>query len=554
MSDLIGKTLGPYRILEQIGVGGMATVYRAYQPSVDRDVAIKVLPHYLSEDRQFAERFQREAHAIARLEHAHILPVHDYGECDGVTYIAMRYVHAGTLKDRMAKGPLPLDEINRLISQIGSALDYAHAQGVIHRDVKPSNVLIDEQGNTYLTDFGLARMLEASQQLTASGVGLGTPAYMSPEQGQGIKVDHRSDIYSLGVMLYEMVTGRVPYEAETPMAVVLKHITGPLPLPRAVAPNVPEAIEKVILRAMAKDPAYRFQSACNLVQALNQAVRKVSPPEPAQPGSASRSARSALVPIASWGWIIVSAIGLVGLALGTMLWLGRGPERQVAAASPTLASTFAPSATLVVAVLAPTTPTPTSTPTAPPTVTPTPTVRPTRTPTPQPAWVTDFAEPILAAIANRQPDFQDDFSSRAGGWTRSDSCAEWKLKYVDGEMVVSACHVSREMWYTDFVIEMDARFLPGSSTDTENQWRFHYRQNGTNYFFGIKYSGNVLVGFEELGSPSKYTNIPDAARAGLDVNHVLVIAKDQSVALFINDRPVYYSVLPPRWKNGGMMW
>jgi Tol biopolymer transport system component/predicted Ser/Thr protein kinase len=283
MSDLIGKTLGPYRILEQIGVGGMATVYRAYQPSMDRDVAIKVLPHYLSEDKQFAERFQREAHAIAKLEHPHILPVHDYGECDGVTYIAMRYVQAGTLKELMSKGRLSLDEINRLIGQIGSALDYAHSQGVIHRDIKPSNVLIDPQGNTYLTDFGLARMLEASQQLTASGVGLGTPAYMSPEQGQGIKVDHRSDIYSLGVMLYEMATGRVPYEAETPMAVVLKHITEPLPLPRAVAPNVPEVIEKVILRAMAKDPAHRFQSACDLVQALNQAVRKASPPEPAQP-------------------------------------------------------------------------------------------------------------------------------------------------------------------------------------------------------------------------------------------------------------------------------
>lgn len=283
MSDLIGKTFGPYRILEQIGVGGMATVYRAYQPSMDRDVAIKVLPHYLSEDKQFAERFQREAHAIAKLEHPHILPVHDYGEADGVTYIAMRYVQAGTLKELMSKERLSLDEINRLLGQIGSALDYAHSQGVIHRDIKPSNVLIDPQGNTYLTDFGLARMLEASQQLTASGVGLGTPAYMSPEQGQGIKVDHRSDLYSLGVMLYEMVTGRVPYQAETPMAVVLKHITDPLPLPRAVAPDVPEVIEKVILRAMAKDPAHRFQSANDLVQALNQAVRKVSPPEPAGP-------------------------------------------------------------------------------------------------------------------------------------------------------------------------------------------------------------------------------------------------------------------------------
>src|SRR3990172_5104589 len=155
MTDLIGTTLGQYRILEQIGVGGMATIYKAYQPSMDRYVAVKVLPHYLSKDEQFTKRFQREARAIAKLEHAHILPVHDYGEADGITYIAMRHVDAGTLKQRMAKGSLPLDEIDRIIGQVGSALDYAHRIGVIHRDVKPSNVLIDAQGNTYLTDFGL---------------------------------------------------------------------------------------------------------------------------------------------------------------------------------------------------------------------------------------------------------------------------------------------------------------------------------------------------------------------------------------------------------------
>ncbi len=283
MSDLIGKTLGPYRILEQIGVGGMATVYKAYQPSMDRDVAIKILPHYLSQDAEFAKRFQREARAIAKLEHAHILPVYDYGEHDQITYIAMRYVQAGTLKERIARGPLPLDEINRLIGQIGGALDYAHRMGVIHRDVKPGNVLVDAQGDTYLTDFGLARMMEATQQLTASGVGLGTPAYMSPEQGQGVKVDHRSDIYSLGVILFEMVTGHVPFEAETPMAVVLKHITDPLPLPRAIAPDVPEAVERVILKALAKNPTDRFQTAGEMAQALAVAVRKASTEPAGQP-------------------------------------------------------------------------------------------------------------------------------------------------------------------------------------------------------------------------------------------------------------------------------
>ncbi len=272
MFQLTGKTIGSYRVLEQIGVGGMAMVYKAYHPGMDRYVAIKVLPPHLSQDPDFLKRFQREARAIAKLEHAHILPVHDYGEYEGITYLAMRYVEAGTLKDRITAKRFSLDEINRIISQIGGALDYAHRMGVIHRDVKPGNVLVDEQGDTYLTDFGLARMMEPTEKLTASGVGLGTPAYMSPEQGQGDKVDHRSDIYSLGVILYEMVTGHVPYEAETPMAIVLKHINDELPLPRTIAPSVPPSIERVILKALAKAPSDRYQTAGELVQALVKAT------------------------------------------------------------------------------------------------------------------------------------------------------------------------------------------------------------------------------------------------------------------------------------------
>ena len=286
MFDLIGKTIGPYRIIEQIGIGGMAMVYKAYQPNMDRYVAIKVLPSHLSNDSEFAKRFQREARAIARLEHAHILPVHDYGEYEGVTFIVMRYIKAGTLKERMAAKPLSLDEAHHIINQIGGALDYAHRMGVIHRDVKPGNVLMDDQGDTYLTDFGLARMMEPTQQLTASGVGLGTPAYMSPEQGQGVKVDHRSDIYSLGVILFEMIMGRVPYEAETPMAIVLKHITAELPLPHTINASIPESVERVILRVLAKDPADRYQTAGEMVQALAAAVRSAMAEPAGQPMTA----------------------------------------------------------------------------------------------------------------------------------------------------------------------------------------------------------------------------------------------------------------------------
>jgi ligand-binding sensor domain-containing protein len=276
MQEYIGKTLGPYQILEQVGQGGMATVFRAYQPSMDRYVAVKILPRHLSEDKSFVGRFSQEARTLARLQHPHILPVHDYGEEDGLTYLVMRYVQAGTLKDLIARqGPLPLDDAARILEQVGRALDYAHSQGVLHRDIKPSNVLVDERGDTFLTDFGIAKLVAETAQFTASGAIIGTPAYMAPEQGMAEPVDHRCDIYALGVVLYELVTGRVPYEAETPLAVMLKHINDPLPLPRQLRPGLPEAVERVILKAMAKSPDDRFQSAREMIEALRTAVAEV---------------------------------------------------------------------------------------------------------------------------------------------------------------------------------------------------------------------------------------------------------------------------------------
>jgi ligand-binding sensor domain-containing protein/tRNA A-37 threonylcarbamoyl transferase component Bud32 len=273
VGNLTGQNLGPYRILEQIGLGGMATVYRAYQPSMDRQVAVKVLPAHFMQDPTFVERFEREAHTIARLAHPHILPVHDYGKSDdGTTYIVMRYVEAGTLADLLRRGPMPLGQTTQLFYQVGDALAYAHEQGVIHRDMKPSNVLVDPRDQAFLTDFGLARMVESSSHLTGSMV-VGTPAYMAPEQGEGLPATQQSDIYSLGVVLYEMVTGRPPFEAETPLAVMIKHMTEPLPLPRELNPDLTLEVERVILRALAKEPQARYQDAKEMVQALRRAVR-----------------------------------------------------------------------------------------------------------------------------------------------------------------------------------------------------------------------------------------------------------------------------------------
>ncbi|HMR67143.1 MAG TPA: protein kinase, partial [Anaerolineae bacterium] len=274
MEDLSGKRLGPYQVLGPLGEGGMAAVYKAFQPGVERNVALKILPRVLAKDEQFVARFEREARVLANLQHPHILPVFDYGQEDGYTYITMPMVKSGTLSQLLKQGePLPLAQIEKLIGQIGDALDYAHGQGIVHRDIKPSNVLLDERGNCLLTDFGIAKRVEASDnKLAATGGIIGTPSYMSPEQGSGGEIDRRSDIYSLGIILYEMATGRVPFKAETPLAVMIKHLNDPLPLPRQVNPNLPEAVEQVILKALAKNPDHRFQSAGEMIAALKRAV------------------------------------------------------------------------------------------------------------------------------------------------------------------------------------------------------------------------------------------------------------------------------------------
>lgn len=297
MPDLVGKTIGQYQILEQVGQGGMATVYRGHQPSMNRYVAVKVLSPSLAEDETFVKRFRQEAQAIAQLEHPHILPIYDYGEQDGLIYMVTRYIDSGTLKDRLTRHYSP-QEAQRIIGPIAEALDYAHSQGIVHRDVKPSNILIDPRGQPLLTDFGIAKMMEATANLTGSGV-IGTPTYISPEQAQGQTIDGRSDIYALGVVLYEMLIGTPPYEAETPVAVVMKHITDPPPAPRLKRPDLPAEIEKIVLKALAKNPDHRYQRAGELSAALNHflssqktavSVEPPSPPAAAPPPARQRPA------------------------------------------------------------------------------------------------------------------------------------------------------------------------------------------------------------------------------------------------------------------------
>ena len=291
-ADLTGKTLGGYRVIAPLGQGGMADVYKGYQPSLDRYVALKILTPRASADAAFYERFQREATSIAKLRHPNIVQVYDFGNADGLTYMVMEYIAGPTLKSRMgdvrSQGQLmPRDEVLTIMRDVAAALDYAHAHGLIHRDVKPANILLRlEESASYLlpsgvqhaeepyavlTDFGVVKMLEGIQ-FTATGMTLGTPDYMSPEQASGEEVTHSSDVYALGVVLYEMLVGQLPFSADTPLAVLLMHMSDSPPPARTLMPDLPAGIDDVLNRALAKSPRERFHSAGELVAALESVL------------------------------------------------------------------------------------------------------------------------------------------------------------------------------------------------------------------------------------------------------------------------------------------
>lgn len=378
---MVGETLGKYQILDEIGRGGMGVVYRGYDTALQRPVAVKVLAPHLVWEKDFVERFLREARTAAQLRHSNIVTVYDVGEQGGNYYIVMGFLEGETLSQMVARrGPLSVAEVASVVSQVASALDYAHGQGLVHRDIKPGNVIVDKEGHVTLTDFGIARAVEGTR-LTSAGAILGTPEYMSPEQALGQEADRRSDIYSLGVVCYEMLTGRAPFHAETPLATLHQQAYEPPLEPRKLNPNLSLAVERVLLKALAKEPRGRYgvrpwaaRPATVVERPLPRPWRSVMP------------------------WV-GAGLGVIGLVV-VILVFGRGPGpgseaatatalarlqatpvAQTVIASPTATAALTPTPTRRLPTAKPTErPAPTATLTKPPTATPTVTRIPTATP------------------------------------------------------------------------------------------------------------------------------------------------------------------------------
>ena len=272
MSNLSGIINKRYYIIETIGHGGMTTVYKALDVKREQEVAVKVLAPYLVIDPVFKARFEREIRILKKFDHPNIVPIIDFGEHEGSPYLVMPFFPEGTLADRLRSGPISSQEIGTVINDISYALEYEHNRGIVHRDIKPSNILLDKNGRAYLSDFDLVYMQDASQNLTGSAV-IGTPAYMSPEQCSSGPIDARSDQYSLAIVLFQLVTGHLPFYADTPIAIALQQINEPVPSPRDFNPNIPLPIENVLLKALSKDPAKRYPTIVAFNQAFQKALR-----------------------------------------------------------------------------------------------------------------------------------------------------------------------------------------------------------------------------------------------------------------------------------------
>jgi serine/threonine protein kinase len=597
-----GQMLGPYRIISELGRGGMSIVYKAYHPTMDRYVGIKVLIHQYANDEGFRGRFRQEVRLLSKLEHPHILAVYDCGETpdetpegipENVPYLVMRYLDGGTLKEYMgtqmppamregqASGAvttrvpgLPLEVTDQFFTQLADALQYAHEQGIIHRDIKPGNVMVDRRGNVFLTDFGIAKLMEGSTHFTPSGAITGTPAYMSPEQAEGEKLDPRSDIYSLGVVLYEMLTGRVPYEAETPVTALQKKLTEPLPSPKEINAEISPLMEAVLYRALAKSRDDRFSSMREFLVAWKQAVStkpgygpvsatppskqlgvwstaeaKAPPPSPPpsppqrmptpQPYARSASASTRVTPppvqqdktqlyqerkskIPIWGWLVgiaiflcIVVVGVSGLLVVNNLF---GPKIQT---SKTATVEVQPSGTAITLLQAATVTPPQAT------TQPLTTLQAIITPlqTLEPITITGNPPPETTALGNSQGEGEMlVYGPKKGGWEHH-ADAEPQLLSTDLNESNFTAQVSFYNPYPTAIGIWDAGFI--------------FRSIGTNNGLGLIIRADKTW---ELGdySEGKFTVVEKGKVDSLDdragkSNKVVLMVLDEIGFLFVNN-------------------
>ena len=286
MEDLTGRVVKGYELSELIGQGGFGAVYRAHQKYIDREVAIKIILPQFANHPDFIRRFETEAQLIARLEHPHIVPLYDYWREPSGAYLVMRWLRGGNLLTNLDPQGSDISQISQAINQISEALAVAHRQGIIHRDLKPENIMLDENSNAYLTDFGIAKDLESEVRITQNNAIVGSPAYLAPEQIRGEDLTPRTDIYSMGVVLFELLTGERPFTDEMPATLIFKHLSEPVPNVAEIRDDIPESVNEVIQKATAKDPDQRFSEVVEFARAFRQAVRPLA--KSVSPGAATQ--------------------------------------------------------------------------------------------------------------------------------------------------------------------------------------------------------------------------------------------------------------------------
>jgi serine/threonine protein kinase len=527
--SLVGKTLGKFQIVAEIGQGGMGVVYRGYDPELRRDVAIKVLAPELTWDPRLVARFRREAQTVAALFHPSIVNIHDIREQDGVQYLVMDLISGEPLSTLIAReGPLSPERAARITVQLADALDYAHSRGVIHRDIKPANILVEAEDRVVLTDFGIAKAVGA-ERLTMTGVRPGTPQYMSPEQAQGKPVDNRTDVYSLGVVLYEMLTGRLPYRSDTPVNLMRVVVRTPPRPPRQWISSIPAEVERVVLRALAKDPHARYPSAGGLARALTQALAPEAPARRRRPALDERKTVIALAAVAG----VLAVILIVSLALifgrdgpgdGEIAEITEPPtatQGPPATATTVVPTGITPSAT---ATGATSSPTPSRTASSPPPITrtstatrtrtPTPTATPSVTPTPKPVAKIAFSgsrrggSNVDIYIMNTDGSGVSQLTTDPG----YDSGPDWS---PDGQYV--AFHSNRKGTYDIYVTDRqgEGHLLRRVTSHGANEWDPSWSPDGTQIVFMSDRSGNreIYVMNSDGSNVRQLTNTAGSAGA-----------------------------------------